>query len=206
MRRGPRWRQLPPLLALALGMLLSGFLLGRAGTRSSAVDVDGVQDYRALAYYNQYTIARAQGSSMQPTLAQYNFLLVRRKGQVRRGDILVSRHHGDHRVVGLPGETVWLLHGTVRVCTPRPSGVADCRFLNEPYVQYHPLVPKDVGPVHLTDGYATVPDNRLCCQAIYLVPLGDVLGVAAGSLLSYGSLGGSGDAMRPYTPTLVYEH
>jgi hypothetical protein len=74
-------------------------------------------------------------------------------------------------------------------------------------VRYRPTAYRDQGPVLARGGYVTVPDNRQCCQALLFVPTNDVIGVAAGSLLSYGPLGPAGapHPARPQFPTLRYD-
>jgi hypothetical protein len=119
MRRTSSPIRLLCVLAVALGAALIGFAAGRQYQRAATPDpgprVAGLQDYQALAFFNHYSIVRANGPSMQPTLARWNVLLVRDTRQIGRGDILISGHHGMHRVLGLPGERVWLIHGRVRV-------------------------------------------------------------------------------------------
>ena len=204
-------RVLLPIVLLAV--LLMGFIAGqqyqsaRDGIDSRLLALPGVRDYEALAYYNHYSIVRAFGPSMQPALATYNFVLVRDRRRIQRGDILVSGHHGMHRVVGLPGETVWLIGGRVRVCTPRTAAVPYCRFLVEPWVHFRRIKHRTWGPLVLRNGYATVPDNRYAYELLIFVPDDDVIGVAAGSLLSYGALSPFTDpATGPLSPTLVFEH
>lgn len=207
---GSPLRRLLVALALACCAGLIGFIGGQHYQRdpapSTVLVVPGLQDYQALAHYNHFSIVRANGPSMQPTLARWNFLLVRDTQTIKRGDILISGHHGMHRALGLPGETIWLIHGRARVCTPRLHG-AYCRFLSEPYVRYRPTRFKDLGPIQVRGGYIAVPDNRDCCQALLFVPYDDIVGVEVGSLLSYGPLGPPDRAppVRPLGPTLRYE-
>lgn len=197
-------------LALIGVALVIGFLLGRRYERRVAeapvLATTGLDDYRALVTYNGYSIVRGNGPSMQPTLARWNFLMVRDTRRIHRGDILISRRHGTHRVVGLPGETVWLVHGHVRVCTPRLGTSPACRMLTEPYVRY-PNTARNAGPTVARGGYITVPDNRACCAALLFVPYDDTVGVEVGSLLSYGPLGPPGAAAptRPLSPMLRYD-
>jgi signal peptidase I len=167
----------------------------------------GIADYQALANFNRYSLVRAKGSSMQPALAYNNFLLVRDTKQIQRGQILVSGHHGIHRVAGLPGETISLVGGRVQVCAPRRALPAECHLLVEPWVHYVAARPVNSKPVFLRNGYGTVPDNRACCDFIVFVPRNDVVGVVIGSLLSYGPLGPAGMSVPtgPLTPTLEYD-
>lgn len=209
MRAGIGRPAAPSGLLVALTLLVCGIALGSAiaiGLLARSPDVPGLRDYQALAHYNGFSIVRANGPSMEPTYARWNFLLVRDIRRVHRGDVLVSGRHGIHRVVALPGETVWLAHGRVHVCTPAPRAAPACRSLREPYVAY--TAPRaEAGPVTVRDGYITVPDNRACCAALIAVPAGDIVGIVVGSLLSYGPLGPAGVAHPavPAAPTLRYE-
>lgn len=205
----PRGRALAILALIGVATTI-GFLLGcqyeRRVAEGPVLSTTGLDDYRALVTYNGYSIVRGNGPSMQPALARWNFLLVRDTRHIHRGDILISRHHGMHRVAGLPGETIWLVHGLVRVCTARPGTASACSMLTEPYVRY-PNRDRNAGPVLVRGGYITVPDNRACCAALLFVPFDDVVGVEVGSLLSYGPLGPPGAAApkRPQSPSLRYE-
>lgn len=121
-------------------------------------------------------------------------------------DILDTGRHGMHRVLGRPGETVWLVGGRVRVCTPRPLGAPSCRMLTEPYVRFRgPEANR--GPIAAGDGYVTVPGNRTCCPYLIAMPNEDAIGVVEGSLISYEPLGPSGQSWppRPAFPTLRYD-
>jgi signal peptidase I len=192
--------------ACAIGFL-GARVLDDGGMSTGARGVPGFLDYQALTQFNRYSIVRANGPSMQPTLARNNFLLVRDTHQIRRGEILVSGHHGIHRVAGLPGETISLVSGHVKVCAPRQGAPSACRMLVEPWVHYLPVAPVDSKPVFLRNGYGTVPDNRACCDFIVVVPENDVVGVVTGSLLSYGPLGPAGMPVPtdPLTQTLEYD-
>jgi signal peptidase I len=201
-----RWvfRALVAISAMAL--LVVAFLLGRqyqaTQATSPAGSVLGLRDYQQLATYNHYSIVRAYGPSMQPTFAMYNFLLVRDTQHIARGQILVSGHHGIHRVVGLPGETVRLSSAGIQVCGP--AG-ARCRLLAQPWRHIPPATSPDATSVQLDDAYATLPDNRQCCDYLIVVPRSDVVGVVAGSLLSYGPTTPDGALNKPVEPTLEYE-
>jgi signal peptidase I len=199
------------LLLIVVCAASAGFVSGRAFERElpggDTASIPGIQDYQALTLFNGYSIVRANGSSMQPSLARYNFLLVKDTRSVKRGDILVSRHYGIHRVFGLPGETISLVDGRVSVCSPLPGGPPNCRFKADPWVRYPSVPHHDAGPILLRDGYGTVPDNRSCCEFLIDVPSADVVGIVAGSLLSYGPLGPRDKPApsRPSTTTLVYD-
>ena len=204
------YRLLIALLVAGTGVWI-GFLAGRSYEQtvweSGLGPVPNWQDYRQLATLNGYSVVRADGPSMQPTLARWNYVLVRRTKQISRYQILDSGHHGMHRVLGLPGETLWLVGGRVRVCTPHPPGPPSCRLLTEPYVRYQAPA-SNVGPVAAGDGYIAVPDNRSCCHFLIAVPAEDAIGVVEGSLVSYGPLGPAGRSWppRPALPSLRYDH
>ena len=198
------------LVAAVCAAALTGFFYGRADEQRRAAAwnaaVPGLSDYEALATYNGYSIVRAQGPSMQPALAQYNFLLVRDTRHIQRGDILISGHHGIHRVVALPGETAWLAGGVAHVCSLQPGGRQYCRALAEPWVRYRQTTCRQLGPLAAGTGYIAASDNRYCPEWLVSVPANDVIGVYAGSLLSYGPLGPRGTTVRrPTGPTLVYD-
>lgn len=205
----PLYRLLIALLVAGIAVLL-GFLVGQRYERtrweSDLGSVPGWQGYRQLATLKGYSIVRADGPSMQPTLARWNYVLVRSTQQIRRYEILDTGHEGMHRVLGLPGETLWLVGGRVRICTPRPLGASSCRMLTEPYVRFRgPEANR--GPVAAGDGYVAVPDNRTCCPYLIPVPSGDAIGVVEGSLISYGPLGPAGQPgpSRPALPALRYD-
>ena len=206
----PLYRLLIALLVAGIAVLL-GFLVGQryeqARWESDLGSVPGWQGYRQLATLKGYSIVRADGPSMQPTLARWNYVLVRRTQRIRRYEILDTGHHGMHRVLGLPGETLWLVGGRVRVCAPRPPGPQSCRMLTEPYVRFRGQE-ANRGPVAAGDGYVAVPDNRTCCPYLIPVPSGDAIGVVEGSLISNGPLGPPGQSWppRPALPALRYEH
>jgi signal peptidase I len=102
---------------------------------------------------------RAFGESMQPTYRQGQWLIVNRLSyrlrEPTRGDVVAIRLAGGRaalvkRIVGLPGERIWIEEGTVFV---------DDRPLSEPYV--HARQPWHVDAVHLSDDeYYVIGDNR----------------------------------------------
>jgi signal peptidase I len=146
---------------------------------------------------------------MEPQLARDDYVLVEQTNRgIRRGDILVTKKDGDHRVVGLPGETVWVDHGQVRICGPGPAG---CRRLAEPYVHY-PDTSATFGPIAAKTGWVIMADDRyLFPRLATVVSPSDVVGVIRGSVLSYGELypsrphGWPEIPTRPEGPTLVYQ-
>lgn len=101
----------------------------------------------------------AVGISMMPTYDEGDLLLLNRLayryGDPRRGDVVAITMAGGRavlvkRIIGLPGERVRILDGTVFV-NDQP--------LDEPYVQYR--VAWDVEDTPLgTDEYYVVGDNR----------------------------------------------
>ncbi len=205
-QRARRWVFRLLLVIAAAALLGLAFQLGRQYQTNEASNpagsILGQHDYQQLVTFNRYSIVRAYGQSMQPTLALYNFLLVHDTQQIARGQILVSGHHGIHRVVGLPGETVRLSDDTVQVCGP---GSAPCRFLAQPWLHFPPLTAHRTLTAHLGHAYATLPDNRQCCDFLIVVPRSDVVGVVDGSLLSYGPTAPDGRHTKPVETTLVYD-
>ena len=116
-----------------------------------------------LVFNSLFMITRVDGQSMAPTLKSGSVILVKRSEKVRRFDIvaLVERvkEHGPSkniikRVVGLPGDTITVLNGTLYI---------NDRKYDEPYLQekfikeykkssYTLKVPKDM--------YFVLGDNR----------------------------------------------
>jgi signal peptidase I len=81
---------------------------------------------------------RIDGNSMNPTLLNGEYLIISnfayQLDEPQRGDIIVFRHPRSElnlikRVIGLPGDTIEIVNGTVRV-----NGVD----LQEPYIQASP--------------------------------------------------------------------
>ncbi|RJP67040.1 MAG: signal peptidase I [Candidatus Abyssobacteria bacterium SURF_17] len=95
--------------------------------------------------------------SMKPTLERSDYIIGFEiaSAELERGDVVVftSGYKGDYyvkRVVGLPGETLVILAGSVYI-----SG----RLLEEPYVHYHSA--ENLGPIHIPDGRVfLMGDNR----------------------------------------------
>ncbi len=133
-----------------------------------------------LAYLVQGWVVkpyRIPSVSMEPTLKQGDMVLVNRFiyriHPPRRGDVIVFHPPGRgqvpirgatteasvnfiKRVVGLPGETLQILHGTVYICTAPHVG---CKGLNEPYVATHDY--GNYGPYTVPKGdYFVMGDNR----------------------------------------------
>ena len=116
-----------------------------------------------LVFNSLFMITRVDGQSMAPTLKSSSVILVKRSEKVRRFDIvaLVERvkEHGPSkniikRVVGMPGDTITVLNGTLYI---------NDRKYDEPYLQekfikeykkssYTLKVPKDM--------YFVLGDNR----------------------------------------------
>jgi signal peptidase I len=102
---------------------------------------------------------RVDGGSMMPTYhaGRINFVnrLAYRRREPQRGDVVSIRYSGYHlmlmkRVVGLPGETVEFIDGSL---------VVNGEKVAEPYVQYPcnwNRLPQKLGP----DEYFVVGDNR----------------------------------------------
>lgn len=102
---------------------------------------------------------RIEGASMQPTLQEGQYLIVNRLSyfldEPKRGDIIVLHFPNDRsrdfikRIIGLPGDTVSITNGEVRV---------NDVLINEPYI-------KDPSPNNQTwtvteDHYFVMGDNR----------------------------------------------
>lgn len=102
---------------------------------------------------------RIEGSSMEPTLQEGQYLIVNRLSyfldEPQRGDIIVLHYPNDRsrdfikRIIGLPGDTVSISNGEVRV-----NGI----LIDEPYI-------KDPSPNNQTwtveeDGFFVMGDNR----------------------------------------------
>lgn len=95
---------------------------------------------------------RVENVSMQPTLYEGELLVVSKLayqfGEPHRGDIIVFHHQTDppedyiKRVIGLPGDTVSIVHGQVSV---------NNQLLNEPYLASLPAY----------DGVWEVPEDML---------------------------------------------
>jgi len=126
--------------------------------------------------------SRVDGTSMEPNLMNGEYLIVSKVSyllsQPKRGDIIVfpSPYPGENnefikRVIGLPGETVSIVDGTVYI-----NGVA----LSEPYVVNHDQ--SNMAPVTVPDGeYFVLGDNRpvsLDSRYGWFVSRGEIVGKA----------------------------
>jgi signal peptidase I len=123
---------------------------------------------------------RVDGYSMNPTLQNGEFVLVNRLayrfGDVQRGDIIVFRHPDDpsqdliKRVIGVPGDTVEIVDGGVRV---------NGRPLDEPYIA---AAPNYAGQWQVPEGSLFVlGDNRNNSEDSHkwgLLPMENVIGKA----------------------------
>lgn len=125
--------------------------------------VYGLLFVSVLVFNSLFMITRVDGQSMAPTLKSGSVILVKRSEKVRRFDIvaLVERvkENGSSkniikRVIGLPGDTITVLNGTLYI---------NDRKYEEPYLQekfikeykkssYTLKVPKDM--------YFVLGDNR----------------------------------------------
>jgi signal peptidase I len=133
-----------------------------------------------LAYLVQGWVVkpyRIPSVSMEPTLKIGDMVLVNRFiyriHPPRRGDVIVFHPPGRgqvpirgatteasvnyiKRIIGLPGETIQVAHGTVSICTAPHQG---CTALNEPYVASHDY--GNYGPYTVPKGdYFVMGDNR----------------------------------------------
>lgn len=102
---------------------------------------------------------RQASMSMEPAIARGDKVIVRRPGEIERGDVVIYRSPVDrklllHRVIGLPGDVVEL----------RNSGAIVNGFaLDEPYIKREPDIPavREFGPVTVPAGsYFMLGDNR----------------------------------------------
>jgi signal peptidase I len=121
------------------------------------------------------------GLSMEPRIHSGEFVLINtlayRLGPVRRGDIVAFRHDSPtpqtylKRVVGLPGEAVFIDRGNVRI---------DGKPLDESYVRFHD--PHSSVKVTVpTGGLYVLGDNRANSDDSRdwgILPLRDVIGKA----------------------------
>jgi signal peptidase I len=133
-----------------------------------------------LAYLVQGWVVkpyRIPSVSMEPTLKVGDMVLVNRFiyriHPPRRGDVIVFHPPGRgqvpirgatteagvnyiKRIIGLPGETIQVAHGTVFICTAPHQG---CQGLREPYVASHDY--GNYGPYTVPKGdYFVMGDNR----------------------------------------------
>lgn len=133
-----------------------------------------------LAYLVQGWVVkpyRIPSVSMEPTLKVGDMVLVNRFiyriHPPRRGDVIVFHPPGRgqvpirgaaseasvnyiKRIIGLPGETIQIAHGTVFICTAPHQG---CKGLNEPYVASRDY--GNYGPYTVPRGdYFVMGDNR----------------------------------------------
>jgi signal peptidase I len=135
-----------------------------------------------LAYVVQGWVVkpyRIPSVSMEPTLKVGDMVLVNRFiyriHPPRRGDVVVFHPPGVgqtpirgarteasvnfiKRVIGLPGETIQIVHGTTLICrAPHRS----CFALHEPYVMAHHYPSDNYGPYTIPKGdYFVMGDNR----------------------------------------------
>jgi signal peptidase I len=110
-----------------------------------------------VAWRLQYALVLTVGTSMQPTLANGELLLVARRAYTRRspqrGDIVVARYGNEFitkRIVGLPGERVELVDGELWIDgspLPAPHETTPGRLT---------IAPGTLSP----ERYALVGDNR----------------------------------------------
>jgi signal peptidase I len=123
-----------------------------------AVTGVGVATIAALFVFLPQTV-RIEGQSMSPTLRNDDrAIVVRRIGEIARGDVVMLRYPRNPaksfvmRVVGLPGETLSIAGGVVRI---------DGRPIDEPYVVDANRSREDFGPIRLgADEYFVMGDRR----------------------------------------------
>ncbi|MGN6378253.1 MAG: signal peptidase I [Gaiellales bacterium] len=135
-----------------------------------------------LAYLVQGWVVkpyRIPSVSMEPTLQVGDMVLVNRfiyrVHPPRRGDIVVFHPPGTgqtpvrgarteasvnfiKRIIGLPGETIQIVRGTVLICAAPHRA---CHALHEPYVMAHRYPGDNYGPYTVPKGdYFVMGDNR----------------------------------------------
>lgn len=110
-----------------------------------------------------------RGASMEPTFDDRDYLIVDqisyRASEPRRGEVVVFRYPRDpgqffiKRIVGLPGETIAIENGRVRIISAEyPGGF----WLDEPYLESGRAQTHPEGIVALSDDeYFVLGDNRL---------------------------------------------
>jgi signal peptidase I len=108
----------------------------------------------------QFCFVIVEGESMAPTLRNGDLLLVRRavKSEPKRGDIILGRLGRElvvKRVVGLPGEEVEVLHGSLFI---------DRKPMPEPYV--HPGALSVVRGKLRANHFAVMGDNRTLAATV----------------------------------------
>lgn len=109
-----------------------------------------------------------RGQSMEPTFSDGDYLVIDeisyRFRQPQRGEVVVFKFPGKtqdfyiKRIIGLPGETVEIRAGKVRIYNQdHPSGFT----LNEPYLSSNLQRDENMRPVRLgEDEYFVLGDNR----------------------------------------------
>ncbi len=116
---------------------------------------------------------RVEGTSMYPTLSDESFgftsIISRRVDGIERFDIVVIHLEDENenlvkRVIGLPGETLWYINGTLYI----DGEPIEEDFLDDEYVQQQleetlaPYFTSDVTSITLgEDEYYCLGDNRL---------------------------------------------
>ncbi len=142
-----RWRRLRRALCVELGLLT--LLIAPVAYLFAAPDnPTGLR------------LVLVGGPSMQPLLGTMNVLLMRQTDRLARLDVAQVRRDGIHRIVGLPGETVWVRGGHICVASsPAPTTPPRCPA--EPYVGItNPTwntAPRRLG----RDEFAWAADNRV---------------------------------------------
>lgn len=153
-----------------------------AATRLWLLLVGGGLVLAVTAFRLHYLVTVVVGTSMEPTLATGDLLLVNRHAYddaaPRRGDIVICRSGGDllvKRVVGLPGEELRMIRGTLFV-----NGQA----LREPYVVKRGFL--DISRGRVPAGHVVVMgDNRDFAHCLFIfaiVPWNHILGKVVYSL------------------------
>ncbi len=122
-------------------MKMRYFLLDLFDMVSFLIFVWGIVLFIRFFVANPYTVV---GSSMAPTFEENDFIIVdkitQRFSQLQRGDVIVFVPPGKtipyiKRIIGLPGETVKITHGSVEICKTE-NNIEQCNTLPESYLTW----------------------------------------------------------------------
>jgi signal peptidase I len=132
----------------------------RRGLRAAATEVVRASTAAFLMYCLLFNLSVVRGNSMAPGIQDGDRILVEPWSylvdDIERGDVIVLRYPLDpsvdyiKRVVGLPGDEVFVCNGTVWV---------NGKLLDEPYVEFSG-VESPMKTVVSEDSYFVMGDNR----------------------------------------------
>lgn len=110
-----------------------------------------------LVYHTKVRTCVVSGQSMLPTFTDETRLLIQKKADIRRFDVIVFQLNDDYlikRVIGLPGDRITVENGTLFVNGER---------VNEPYLEdsYVQAFSQEQFQTYITeDTYFVMGDNR----------------------------------------------